>query len=134
VPNVLPRVATLSLVYCPEFSVFQGNDALLREKAELFSTTRDRQRKFEVLGGLTVFKDLHGHPVLRRDVGNFGIFLPPEEESSSPRFVFPSVKITYFLNLASVFWVDAGAVPSGYPNKIIIRTGYVFLLFIVVYY
>jgi hypothetical protein len=54
-----------------------GNDALLRAKAELFSTTRDRKRKFEVPEGLPVFKDLHGQPVLSRDVGHVGSVLSP---------------------------------------------------------
>jgi hypothetical protein len=55
-----------------------GNDALLRAKPELFSTTRDRKRKFEVLEGLPVFKDLYGHPVLRRDGWHVGIVLSPQ--------------------------------------------------------
>ena len=54
-----------------------GNDALLRAKAELFSTTRDRIRKFEVPEGLSVLKDLHGHPVLKGDVGHVGSVLSP---------------------------------------------------------
>ena len=49
-----------------------GNNALLRAKAELFSTTRDRKRKFEVPEGLPVFKDLYGHPVLKWDFGHAG--------------------------------------------------------------
>ena len=44
---------------------------------ELFSTTRDRKRKFEVPEGLPVFKDLHGQPVLKWDVGNVGSVLSP---------------------------------------------------------
>ena len=51
------------------------NNALLCAKAEFFSTTRDRKRKFEVPEGLPVFKDLHGHPVLKGDVGHVGSVL-----------------------------------------------------------
>ena len=47
-----------------------GNNAVLRVKTELFSMTRDRKRKFEVPKGLSVFKDLDGHPVLKGDVGH----------------------------------------------------------------
>ena len=50
---------------------------MLRPKAELFITTRDRKRKFEVPEGLSVFKDLYGHPVLKGDVGHIGIVLSP---------------------------------------------------------
>jgi hypothetical protein len=61
---------------CPEDRVLRsGNNALLRAKAELFSTTRASKRKFEVLEGLPVFKDLHGDPVLRRDGGHVEIVL-----------------------------------------------------------
>ena len=49
--------------------------ALLRAKTDLFRTTRDRKRKFEVFEGLPVFKDLYGHPVLRRDGGHVGSVL-----------------------------------------------------------
>ena len=63
---------------CPKDRVLSGgNDALLRAKAELFSTTRDRKRKSEVPEGLPVFKDLHGYPMLRRDVGHVGSVLSP---------------------------------------------------------
>jgi hypothetical protein len=51
---------------------------MMCEKAELFSTTRDRKCKFEVLEGFPVFKDLHGHPVLRMYGCHVGITLSPE--------------------------------------------------------
>ncbi len=58
---------------CPKDKVLSGgNNSLLRPKVELFRTTRDRKRKFEVPEGLPVFKDLHGHPVLQGDVGHVG--------------------------------------------------------------
>ncbi len=38
-----------------------GNDALLRPKTEMFSTTRDRQSNFEVSKGLSVLDDLLGN-------------------------------------------------------------------------
>ncbi len=41
------------------------------------SAPRDRKRKFEVPEGLPVFKDLHGHPVLKWDVGHVGSVLSP---------------------------------------------------------
>jgi hypothetical protein len=56
---------------CPKERILDSsNDALI-------STTRDLIRKFEVLEGLSVFKDLHGHPVLKGDVGHVGIVLSP---------------------------------------------------------
>jgi hypothetical protein len=62
----------------PKDRVHNSSDnALLYEKAELFSTTRDHKRKFESLEGLPVFKDLYGHPVLRRDGGHVGVVLSP---------------------------------------------------------
>jgi hypothetical protein len=53
---------------CPKDRVLSGgNDALLRAKAELFSTTRDRKRKFTVSKGLPVLDDLVCKPILCRD-------------------------------------------------------------------
>ena len=59
-----------------------GNDALLRAQAELFGTTRDRKRKFEVLKGLPVLDDLVCKPILCRDGSNSNIWKrpPPHKE------------------------------------------------------
>ena len=46
-------------------------------REELFSTTRAHILKFEVPEGMSVFKDLHGHPVLKGDVGHVGSVLSP---------------------------------------------------------
>ena len=51
--------------------------SVLCAEPELLSTVRDRKRKFEVPEGLPVFKDLHGHPVLKWDVGHVGRVLSP---------------------------------------------------------
>ena len=50
---------------------------LFRAKTELFSTTRDIIRKFEVPEVLSVIMDLYGHPVLKGDVGHVGNVLSP---------------------------------------------------------
>jgi hypothetical protein len=56
-----------------------GDDALLRAKAELFSTPRDRKCLLEVFESVPVFKDLHGQTVLRRDGGHVGSVLSPHK-------------------------------------------------------
>jgi hypothetical protein len=43
----------------------------------MFTTTRDGKRKFEDLEGLSVFKDLYGHPVMRRDGVHVDVVLSP---------------------------------------------------------
>ena len=50
---------------------------LLCAKTELFSTTRDQIRKFEIPEGFPVFEDLNGHVVLKGDVGDVGRVLSP---------------------------------------------------------
>ena len=42
---------------------------------------RDHKRKFEVPEGMSVFKDLHDHPVLKGDVGHVGRVFSPNMDS-----------------------------------------------------
>ena len=56
---------------------FLQTQAELCTKTELVNTTRDHKRKFEVPEGLPVFKDLHGHPVLKGDGDSVGSVLSP---------------------------------------------------------
>ena len=57
---------------CPEDKILiSGNDTEFRTKTELFRTTRDRTCLLEGFESVSVLKDRHGHPVLRRDGGPF---------------------------------------------------------------
>jgi hypothetical protein len=46
-------------------------------KTEVFNTTRDRKCLLKAFDSVSVFKDLYGHPVLRRDGGHVGSVLSP---------------------------------------------------------
>ena len=68
------------LFYIFSFGYYSSNakdNATHSAKVDLFRTTRDRKRKFEVPKRLPVLKDLYGHPVLNRDVGHVGSVLSP---------------------------------------------------------